>query len=122
MTRTLPAHAAKRTWLQQPLRWTALPLLLGCTLGGVASAQPAAPDPVGTGSESTDSLHFPGLRIQSTPVSMPPESAEPASAFRERDSVVLGYEAPLRLGESDLLFKLRAPGKRRSIVTFEVVF
>jgi len=44
------------------------------------------------------------------------------SSFRERDEAVLGYDTPVRLGASDLLFKLRAPGRRRSIVTFEVIF
>jgi hypothetical protein len=42
--------------------------------------------------------------------------------FRPAKLRVLYYTAPLRVGESDLIFKLRAPGKKRSIVTLEFLF
>ncbi len=52
------------------------------------------------------------------------ESSQPArrSGFRERNVALFRYDTPLRILESDVLFKLRAPGAKRSIVTLELLF
>ena len=46
----------------------------------------------------------------------------PSSRFRRPKIRLLHYSAPLRFGESDLIFKFRAPGKKRSIATIEFLF
>jgi hypothetical protein len=98
-------------------------------------AEPGTPvtrtEGLGDRSESGREVYFPRLLPESSPawrVEIDSRALAEAgedlvvSAFRERDEVLLGYDTPLRLGESDLLFKLRAPGKRRSILTLEVIF
>jgi len=45
-----------------------------------------------------------------------------AGGFSERKLAVLSYDTPLRMGSNDVMFKLRAPGDRRSIVTFKLEF
>jgi len=41
------------------------------------------------------------------------------SRYRPVKIRLLHYSAPLRFGESDLIFKFRAPGNKRSIATIE---
>jgi hypothetical protein len=44
------------------------------------------------------------------------------SAFRPRKIALLRYATPVQFGQRKMLFKFRAPGKGKSIATFELKF
>jgi hypothetical protein len=43
-------------------------------------------------------------------------------AFRPRKHSILRYERPMQFGQSDLVLRLRAPGKGRAIASLELRF
>ena len=43
-------------------------------------------------------------------------------SFNARVVDLLEYDTPVRVGQSDMIFKLRAPGSDNDIVTFELIF
>ena len=99
-------------------------LVLTASLAGPLAARAASgsesdpPEPT----HAVVPLYFDSLRVSSDfrRASAPAHSRQ--SGFRERNLALLRYDTPLRIGESDVLFKLRAPGSKRSIVTFEFRF
>jgi hypothetical protein len=68
-------------------------------------------------------LHFSQpLRISPTVPGHSLQSRPQVSGFRNRSVKVVRYAQPVRFGQSDYILKLEAPGKRRSFVSFELVF
>jgi len=90
-----------------------------------ADAQPEAPtlrDPAGFELWEPEDESDPALAATLGNPATPLSKRFLAGGFSERKLAVLSYDTPLRVGSNAMMFKLRAPGDRRSIVTFKLEF
>jgi hypothetical protein len=93
----------------RPLESVAI-LLLGLTLGIPANAEPEPRSPAGV------------IEVRTLSNTFRPHYRPGQTRKRGKTDTILRYEKPLEFRDHNMVLRVKAPGKRKSFVSFELKF